>query len=108
MEFAGSNAKLIAALLGTKSISLPYILIYQGSRGLVKSFRCAPKHIKLLVDAIDELADSYVDEDLHEPVNTVLNEYVSSNIQHLSDRKVSRGSELGVTNLYLSNLSRAR
>jgi len=108
MEFAGSNAKLIAALLGTKSISLPYILIYQGPRGLVKSFRCAPKHIKLLVDAVDELANFHVDEDLYEPVNTLSIANVSTNIQHPSDIRMSRGNELGATNLYLLGLSRAR
>jgi hypothetical protein len=115
MECAGSNAKFLKALLGTKSISLPYILIYRGSSGLIKSFECAPKNIQILVNAVNELA---------EPVaeirggNWGLNGFEEQSTNPLPDSPRgwnvlpnsldSQRKGLGVTQLYLSTLSATR
>lgn len=118
MELHGSNAKFLKALLGTEGIALPYILIYQGSNGLVRSFDCAPKNIQVLVDAVEELShftasntylgdghESNQEQAVQPSIVNSLKVTVRDNKNH-HHTKGPKG--LGVTNLYLSTLSACR
>jgi hypothetical protein len=120
MELNGSNAKFLKAFLGTEGISLPYILMYRGPSGLVKSFDCAPKNIHILVDAVAELSHEIEPiycstnaasiEDQYEHDNGIVHSDDASNIMqpHFDNTNSphDRSRGLGVTFYYLSNLSK--
>ena len=112
MEYADSSAKLLVALLGTEKISLPYILMYRGSDGLVKSFPCAPKNINMLVNTVNELANNDTVDDSFEKGDMNKHYQVVTRIPHDEDHIVNaaksrEGVELGATHSYLSSLKRA-
>lgn len=111
MEYADSNAKLLAALLGTDKISLPYILVYQGSDGLVKSFQCAPKNINTLVETVNEQTDNVIVDQKSREDDKNKHFQADSGSIHIEDNIFnpdnSRKVALGATQIYLSSLHRA-
>jgi hypothetical protein len=118
METAGDNEQVISALLGTSSVPLPHILIYRGKEGIVNNFRCTPKNVDVLIDAIEELAESVDDR---KGCNNEFNWQATNEHGSLkgddsfgafpkSSTKVvsSSGRSLGPTQLYLSTLNTTR
>jgi len=60
MQYDNPNNEEMCKLLN--ATKLPYILMYKGSKGKVKEFQCGPAKVQLLIDAVNELADSVVEE----------------------------------------------
>ena len=56
MQFDDPNNEEMCCLLNTTK--LPYILMYKGSKGKVADFQCGPAKFQMLLDAVDEYADT--------------------------------------------------
>jgi len=66
MELKDRNQEILSSILSSSKqpISLPYILMYKGSKGIARDFRCTPKEFRKLVDAVNELADPVFSEEI--------------------------------------------
>lgn len=121
MELKGQNAEILYSIIANSKqpISLPYILMYKGSSGMVKDFNCIPSKFRVLADAVNELADPVITEDsvatngTKSDVNGELN--VSPSVNKNGDclapsqwtmgaTKATSGMGLNATQLYLSKL----
>lgn len=59
MRFDDPNNEEMCKFLN--ATNFPYILMYKGSKGKLKEFQCGPSKFQMLIDAVNDYADPFVE-----------------------------------------------
>jgi hypothetical protein len=78
MQYDNPNNEEMCQLLN--ATKLPYILMYKGSKGKVDEFQCGPGNFQVLIDAVNQYADSEEDLLTYSPVVAGVNLTVADTI----------------------------